>query len=42
MIEVWRIASGLPYHGWQRLAHSILVPLAITVILSKAAERIFG
>jgi hypothetical protein len=40
--DFWKLASGLPYHGWRRLTHSILVPIAITVILGKAAERIFG
>lgn len=40
--EWWYLASGKPYTGWRRVAHSMLVPLALTVVLAKLAERVFG
>ncbi len=41
-VGFWKLVSGQPYHGWRRVTHSALVPLAITVVLAKIAERIFG
>lgn len=36
------LVSGGPYHGWRRVAHSALVPIMVTVVLAKLAERIVG
>jgi hypothetical protein len=40
--EWWAIVSGRPYAGWRRVAHSALVPLLVTVVAAKLADRIFG
>jgi hypothetical protein len=40
--EWWYLVSGGPYHGWRRVAHSILVPVVVTVVFAWIAERIFG
>jgi hypothetical protein len=41
-IDFWKLMSGWPYHGWRRLAHSVLVPFVVIFVLAKLAEKIFG
>lgn len=40
--EWWFVISGGPHTGWRRVAHSALVPIVVTVVLAKLAERIVG
>jgi hypothetical protein len=34
--------SGYPHHGWSRLAHSILVPIAVIVVLAALIRLVWG